>query len=100
MLLAAGIRPAVFKLEYPGDADSCRRITELLGETPWVLLSRGKDFEVFKEELKVAVANGAAGFLAGRTLWQEVTTLRGTDRECFLTQTLPIRFRELVDMAP
>ena len=93
-----GIHPSVFKLEYPGNAASCRQVTELLGETPWVLLSRGKVFEEFKNDLKIAMANGASGFLAGRTLWQEAAALQGLAREQFLTQTLPTRFRELVSI--
>ena len=94
--LSAEIRPSVFKLEYPGSAECCQKITELLGEIPWVLLSRGKDFEVFRSELEVAIANGADGFLAGRALWQEAAVFQGSDREKFLTQTLPARFRELI----
>jgi tagatose 1,6-diphosphate aldolase len=37
---------------------------------PWVLLSGGADFENFRRALTFAYAHGAAGFLAGRVIWQ------------------------------
>ena len=98
MFLAAGIRPDVFKLEYPGSAEYCQRITEMLGDIPWILLSLGRAFEVFKSELGVAVANGADGFLVGRALWQEAASLQGPEREQFLIHTLPTRFQGLVSV--
>jgi len=69
--LQAGIIPDVFKLEYPGDPAACFQITKILKKTPWILLTKGDSFVNFKQQLKIAVANGAIGFLAGRSLWQE-----------------------------
>ena len=71
MLLANSIVPDVWKLEFPDDLESCQEVTKLAQETPWILLTRGESFDVFKEQLRVAVAAGAVGFLAGRALWQE-----------------------------
>lgn len=70
--LAAGIAPDVFKLEYPGDKDSCAAVSKMLGPIPWILLTRGENFEVFSKQLTDAVVGGAVGFLAGRALWQEI----------------------------
>jgi sulfofructosephosphate aldolase len=70
ILLENNVVPDVWKLEYPGDADSCKKITELVGATPWILLTRGDTFEHFAKQLQEAVAGGAVGFLAGRALWK------------------------------
>lgn len=104
-LIAGGIKPDVWKLEYPGNEqapghagkDACELITQTVTGTPWVLLTRGDTFDVFKEELKIAVAAGCVGFLAGRALWQEVTQLSGDEKQQFLTTTLPDRFKEISD---
>ena len=39
------------------------------GETPWVLLGAGADGETFIEQIGIAGAAGASGFLAGRGIW-------------------------------
>ncbi len=93
MFLDYGIVPDVWKLEYPGSLDYCQEITNLVGETPWILLTGGQDFETFESDLKVAIKGGAKGFLAGRALWQEVCTLQGEQKQEFLSKTLPERFK-------
>ncbi len=92
------IVPDVWKLEYPGDLDVCVEITNMVGDTPWILLTGGDSFEVFKENLKVAIKAGAKGFLAGRALWQEVCSLQGEEKQQFLTKTLPERFKVLTEV--
>lgn len=96
--IEAGIIPDVWKLEYPGDIDACFEITNLVGETPWILLTGGATFEVFQEELVDASKAGAKGFLAGRALWQEVCTLEGEEKNHFLNSTLPDRFKAVADI--
>lgn len=98
-LMMAGVVPEVFKLEYPGNLEACQEITKLLGTTPWILLTRGDDFETFKKELEEAVSAGCQGFLAGRALWQEVCTMSGDEKQHFLSQTLPERFKIISDIA-
>lgn len=93
MFLDYGIAPDVWKLEYPGSLDYCQEITDLVGETPWILLTGGQDFDSFKSDLEVATKGGAEGFLAGRALWQEVCTMQGEEKQQFLQKTLPERFR-------
>lgn len=99
MFLENKVVPDVFKLEYPGSFEACGDITKLLGNTPWILLTGGDDFDIFKVHLGDAIKAGAKGFLAGRALWQELTTLAGEEKEKFLQETLPERFRALAKIA-
>lgn len=99
MFLDNGIIPSVWKLEYPGSEEGCRQITELVGHTPWILLTGGQSFEEFRPELEIAIKGGAKGFLAGRALWQEVCTMDGEEKEKFLSETLPARFKDISVLA-
>jgi len=99
MVLQGGIKPDVFKLEYPGDEKGCKIISEVLGDVPWILLTRGDSFESFKNNLKIACSNGCSGFLAGRALWQEMfSTKNKNERQEFLQKVLPKRFKEISDI--
>ena len=93
-----GINPSVFKLEYPGSAAKCKELTEMLEDTPWILLSQGVSFKDFYKYSFDAAQNGCSGFLAGRSLWQEIFTLEGEEKNFFLSNTLPDRFRKLKDL--
>lgn len=99
MLLKENIVPDVWKLEYPGDLDSCKKITELVGSTPWILLTRGDSFKHFAKQLQDAVIAGAVGFLAGRALWQEIANYN-TDEEKkeFLNTVVADRFRKISEI--
>ncbi len=61
----------VFKIQFPGDETACKKITEMLGETNWILLTAGVDFYQFVEQLEIACKNGCSGFLAGRSIWKD-----------------------------
>lgn len=98
-LIEHGIIPDVWKLEYPGNENASREITNLVGEAPWILLTGGQSFEEFKPQLQDAIKGGAKGFLAGRALWQEVCKLEGDEKEKFLNETLPERFRVVSEIA-
>ncbi len=91
--ISAGVIPDVWKLEYPGDVKLCQEITRLAGRTPWILLTGGDNFELFRHHLSYAIQAGAQGFLAGRALWQEVCQLQGQEKQQFLQKTLPDRFK-------
>jgi len=98
--LCSDIRPDVFKLEYPDDAKSCKKITEMLGGIPWILLTRGENYKIFKKQLKDALANGAKGFLAGRAIWQEISEYpKKESKQYFLETVARVRFKEICDMA-
>jgi len=96
MLIKNSVVPDVWKLEFPDDLKSCQAVTKLVQKTPWILLTRGESFEVFKEQLKLAVAAGAVGFLAGRALWQEFGQYADEkSQEKFLIEVVKPRFEEI-----
>lgn len=93
--LTESIRADVFKIEYPGSEKACREITHMLKKIPWILLTRGENFNIFKYQLQVAVQHGCQGFLAGRALWQELGQYQGEERKKFLTETVRERFKKI-----
>ena len=97
--LDEGITPDVWKLEYPGSSEKSMELTNIVGDTPWILLTGGGDFETFKANLENAAKGGAKGFLAGRALWQEVCRMEGNEKKVFLSQTLPARFKKVSEIA-
>jgi tagatose 1,6-diphosphate aldolase len=99
ILLDAKVQPDVFKLEYPGSKEKCEKITQLVGDTPWILLTRGQEFLDFYDNLDVAIKAGASGFLAGRSLWQEFASVKDESREEFFNTTLKERFKNIADIA-
>lgn len=99
MMLDQGIRPDVFKLEYPDSSEYCQAITHVLGDIPWILLTKAAPYEEFKKHLGIAVQRGASGFLAGRSIWQEAVGLHRTERDTFIANTVSARFEELVSIA-
>lgn len=98
MFLERNIHPQVWKLEYPGSLAACQQISQMVGQTPWILLTKGSSFEDFVEVLKEAQQAGCSGFLAGRAIWQEVGQLVGEDRQKFLSSTLPHRFQTICEV--
>lgn len=49
----------------------CRRL-DAASDVPWVILSAGVDPDEFVENLQLANAAGASGFLCGRAVWKDV----------------------------
>lgn len=80
VLEAASLGADVVKSEFPGYLDhangpdeaarACDEITRHI-DVPWVTLSGGVPFEVFKEQVRISCQAGASGYLAGRAVWQE-----------------------------
>jgi sulfofructosephosphate aldolase len=93
----AALRPDLLKLEWPGSAYGCRRISEELGTVPWTLLSAGVGFDEFVERVQIALGAGAVGFIAGRAIWGEAVTLVGEERVSFLRETAVPRLAALCD---
>lgn len=89
----------VCKLEFPGSAAACREVTGMLGQTPWILLTKGGTYEKFVDGLKVAMANGAGGFLAGRSIWQDFAHLPQNEWKRFFETTAAARFKEICRIA-
>ncbi len=85
----------VLKLPYPGSAASCAEVTRLSGNVPWAVLSAGVDHETFLGQVETAMANGASGVIAGRSLWKDCISLdRKITRERLETVAVP-RLREI-----
>jgi tagatose 1,6-diphosphate aldolase len=61
----------VMKLQYPGSLEGCQAVTAALGGIPWAVLSAGVDHATFLEQLRIALAGGASGAIAGRSLWKD-----------------------------
>jgi sulfofructosephosphate aldolase len=85
----------LLKLEYPGSPAACEAVTAAL-RVPWAVLSAGVGHEEFRAQLAASRAAGAAGFIAGRSLWKECVTLPPPERRAFLDGTARRRFEELV----
>ena len=94
----AGEHPDLLKLEWPGSAEGCRRVTEALGAVPWALLSAGVGFDDFVARVRTALDNGASGFIAGRAIWGEAVKLTGAARVEFLEKTAVPRLATLSDL--
>ncbi len=99
----------VLKAEFPGDLsyekdeakllDYCRQL-DRVSARPWVILSGGHSFELFRKEVEIACKGGASGFLAGRALWQEATRMKSrVERVFFFETTVVARLREVSEIA-
>ena len=99
----------VLKSEFPADINYekdgeklkayCQELSQA-SRLPWVLLSAGADFELFRKEVEIACRSGASGFMAGRALWQEASQIHSReDRMDFFKNTVVSRLKELAEMA-
>lgn len=85
----------VLKLPYPGNAQSCARITAMCGAVPWAVLSAGVDHESFLGQVEIAMANGASGVIAGRALWKDCISLDRSVTRDRLTNVAVPRLRQI-----
>jgi tagatose-1,6-bisphosphate aldolase len=89
----------LLKLEYPGSAGGCRRLAGVL-HRPWAVLSAGVPFAQFTQAMRVAFEEGgAAGFIAGRSVWREAVARDGAERQEFLSTVARPRLEELTAVA-
>jgi tagatose-1,6-bisphosphate aldolase len=89
----------LLKLEYPGSPEGCRRLAAVL-DRPWAVLSAGVPFDQFTEIIRIAAEDGgASGFIAGRSVWREVVSLTGPERQEFLTSVALPRLERLIEVA-
>jgi sulfofructosephosphate aldolase len=93
LLEACGAK--LLKLEYPGDLAGCEAVSAAIS-TPWAVLSAGVDHEAFCGQLTDSLEGGAAGFIAGRSLWKESVGMPAAERRAFLDGTVRARFEELM----
>lgn len=85
----------LLKIPYPGTAAACAAVTRLCGDVPWAVLSAGVDHATFLGQVEIAMANGASGVIAGRSLWKDCISLdRAVTAERLTTIAVP-RLREI-----
>jgi len=98
----ARLGPDVLKLQYPGDVEYCRRLTEVCGAIPWVLLGGGTNEETFVAQLRDACTAGARGYIVGRTAWDTalVTDAAARARAIAERAAFLARCRALVEATP
>ena len=79
----------------PGTAAACANVTAMCGAVPWAVLSAGVDHATFLGQVETAMANGASGVIAGRSLWKDCIHLDAAEMERRLTERAVPRLREL-----
>jgi tagatose-1,6-bisphosphate aldolase len=85
----------VLKIPYPGSPDACANITAMAGSVPWSVLSAGVDHATFIAQVEIAMANGASGVIAGRSLWKDCVSLDRDKQKQLLTERALPRLREI-----
>lgn len=85
----------VLKIPYPGSAEACAAVTALAGDVPWAVLSAGVDHATFLGQVETAMANGARGVIAGRSLWKDCISLDRTETRDRLERIAVPRLREI-----
>ncbi|MBI2718967.1 MAG: tagatose-bisphosphate aldolase [Rhizobiales bacterium] len=85
----------VLKIPFPGTAEACSAVSNIAGEVPWSVLSAGVDHATFLGQVEIAMANGAAGVIAGRSLWKDCVSLDRTRQQELLRSKAVPRLREI-----
>ncbi|MCO8272856.1 tagatose-bisphosphate aldolase [Actinoplanes sp. TRM 88003] len=93
--LAVACGAKVLKLQYPGSAEGCAAVTAAADGVPWAVLSAGVDHETFLGQVGTAMAHGAAGAMAGRSLWKDSLSVSADLRKDYLTKRALPRLHEL-----
>ena len=93
LCLEAGSK--VLKIPYPGTPQACKTITAMCGPVPWAVLSAGVDHATFLAQVEIAMANGASGVIAGRSLWKDCIDLDRTVTKHRLETIAVPRLREI-----
>ncbi len=99
----------VLKAEFPGDPKvtpdaeelmkNCGRLSRST-KVPWVVLSAGADFNVFRGLVELACQGGASGFLAGRAIWKDAFRERALEAQLEYVRTQGVtNFQALADLA-
>lgn len=84
----------LLKMQFPGSAHACERISEAAAPVPWTLLGGADvDQELFGHQLVIACEAGASGFIAGRPIWGGALSLDPASRQEWLQE----RARPLLD---
>ncbi|MBV1705359.1 MAG: tagatose-bisphosphate aldolase, partial [Hyphomicrobiales bacterium] len=85
----------LLKIPSPGSRAACEAVTKVAGAVPWAVLSAGVDHAAFMPQVETALAAGASGVIAGRSLWKDCVFLdRARTREALVAKAVP-RLREI-----
>jgi tagatose 1,6-diphosphate aldolase len=105
----AGMGADILKLEYPvhktqiTDEARCRDACAALSaaiDVPWVLLSAGVSFDIFRQQVQIACQAGASGCIVGRAVWGEAAQIADeAERQCWLASIGRERMRALASFA-
>jgi len=89
----------VMKVEIPGEIKE-KNFDELDKNcrVPWILLSAGVNYEIFKKALELASKFNCSGFAVGRALWQDSIKNGKLDKN-FLKEVCINRLKELKNIA-
>jgi len=100
--------PDVLKVQFPVDTrfeddrsvwvEACAELNEA-APVPWVLLSGGDPYELFREQVRVACDAGASGFIVGRALWGEYIRATADEQPRLMDEVVQPRFTELAALA-
>jgi sulfofructosephosphate aldolase len=93
--IAVACGAKVLKLPYPGSAEGSAAVTAAASGVPWAVLSAGVDHATFIRQVETAVAHGARGAMAGRSLWKDSLAVSPEARKDLLTSRALPRLREL-----
>lgn len=85
----------VLKIPYPGSPEACAEVTRVAGDVPWAVLSAGVDHAHFLPQVEHAMANGASGVIAGRSLWKDCVSLDRAETRRRLEEVARPRLEEL-----
>jgi tagatose-1,6-bisphosphate aldolase len=97
-ILLNDLQPDLIKLEFPGDAASCKRLADSL-TVPWAVLSAGVEFDQFAAALRIACDDGGtSGFIAGRSIWKEAVGMEPAVRRAYLAEEGKRRLDNLVQV--
>lgn len=95
----------MLKCEFPGNpddpagwADACAAV-DAETSIPWVLLSSGVSFDMYRAQLEVAFANGCSGFTGGRAIWAELAAVRTSERARIIADVVRPRMENLTALA-
>lgn len=88
------LNASVMKVAWPGD-DYLNELVDALEDRPWVMLSGGGPFEDYLGQVEKAVAQGCSGFMAGRAVWREATTVSADERADVLREVAAPRLTAL-----
>jgi tagatose-1,6-bisphosphate aldolase len=64
-------RADLLKLDFPGDAETCRAVHEACDGIPWTIRSAGMTTDEFVDCVRVASEAGAAGYICGQGIWAD-----------------------------